>query len=980
MPVLNSSCRKHQYAKIACPKALVLLAVWAGALFSVFLSASTISAQETPAQPELGAVVPMQTGHARKPTLQELYAMFFTYAVHIENASAAAEKLGEDKTFYKLHLQTAAGLTVDEYREVLASAKRYLDEDANTQQQLSALYDSERPERSLSSSAVALPRQYITQAKALETESTSALDAEIAHLRQILGQQRADALDRYLQTVYAVKNMGPTQSTDTGPSTSRQVPETLPSKNTSGSIEGTLEALQLRSIATPESITFNGGLTCYDFYDNYADLMTICIDSQMSYWGPSNQVELYTAGTSSTGQYSSSLYYGSLSINGRPANILCYQPAGVGNTSEIVSGCTASLSLPGGVIVNDPVAIIGNFNYGNGATYTWTSSVTDYLIGGGSAWHADPNPPSVTINYPIIGDLSDTTFYAGELGSFSISNGQYMVSPFGNQPTVSDSRGDFSMLVAPNATNPANISVNYTVSNNPPTLGSDSISVNNGFGQSGASFITITPAPPVITSATVVGSSTNSLQAGPTGQTVTLTGTNFMISGGSQPTISVSSCLTISQQTQQNTCVPDSSVSIGGITASSPTSVSFTVAVASDTSAGSVVFELTANDGAQSPSTQSAAVTINPMAPPAATITFNGANITDTGTSSPTQVVAGQQIYLSISLDDGSDPSTIATSIDWTVPGTSIGGFTAFTNANTGQIIPVQTEQPAVLFYWIYPGSSPTQPFTVDYTYCVDVNMQSCATASATFNVAGPTGVNMTATPGPAELFLEQNGGYNGAAALSFGDINNTPGMTFDAQMSAPGDDNRAFFVQLINYDNSVDLLASGDSKTCNGPANAPALDSGFPYRNFNGSLSTSDSPEEPLGDPAAPTVPYSMEGNRVFSATMYLMWLPANSIPPSPPANFNFELSIPVPLGSITWTYGGDAINTLQLQNTTNGGTTTLNDTTYVLNHCSGCTSASMQFIPSSSSQPHLGYPTWTAPSITCSGAGSTEARGGRH
>jgi hypothetical protein len=196
---------------------------------------------------------------------------------------------------------------------------------------------------------------------------------------------------------------------------------------------------------------------------------------------------------------------------------------------------------------------------------------------------------------------------------------------------------------------------------------------------------------------------------------------------------------------------------------------------------------------------------------------------------------------------------------------------------------------------------------------------------------------------------------------------------SFDATMTAPGGENSAFFVQLINYDNFIDLKTTGGTGTCYGPASAPALDQQFPYNKKTSPLSAVDAPVTPLGDPTEPTVPVEMEGNRAFSATMYLMWYPTNV-----PANPNFELAMPVPLGSIGGTFGGDAINTLHVQDTMNSGSSKLNDTTFILNSCSGCTSPSMRYVSSSPNQQNYGYPTWTALSTLCSGAGSTEASGG--
>src|ERR1035441_10000517 len=73
-----------------------------------------------------------KTPQTRNPTLQELYAMFYTYAVHVEMVSDVDEKLGIDRSFYRWHLQNASGLTIEEYSEVLASAKRFVATTAST--------------------------------------------------------------------------------------------------------------------------------------------------------------------------------------------------------------------------------------------------------------------------------------------------------------------------------------------------------------------------------------------------------------------------------------------------------------------------------------------------------------------------------------------------------------------------------------------------------------------------------------------------------------------------------------------------------------------------------------------------------------------------------------------------------------------------------------------------------------------------------
>ena len=353
-------------------------------------------------------------------------------------------------------------------------------------------------------------------------------------------------------------------------------------------------------------------------------------------------------------------------------------------------------------------------------------------------------------------------------------------------------------------------------------------------------------------------------------------------------------------------------------------------------------------------------------------IYFNGANITDTSTSSPTPVLVGQQIYLTIQLADGSDPGTVATSIDWTVPGVSIADFSVSSNASSAKVVPLtQTEQPTIVFFWVSTGGSATVPLTVKYSYCVDANKQSCASASATFNVSGPTNATTTAKPGPAELMSYTDGDYTGPSLL-FGDNGANPGMTFTAQMNFPStlpeEDQAAMFVQLVNSDNFKNLTHSGTTTSCTGPANAPALDSHYPMNNAS-KMVADDVPTAPLEDDD--DLEFA-ESQRLFSAITYLM-VPA----PSTPCNsgLGVSCSVPVPLGSTTWQFNGNAINTLKIQSLPNNGAATTNNTSYILSSCSGCTSSSPAFVPNTNpTSPTFGYPTWSALSVICDPVASTE------
>jgi hypothetical protein len=860
-----------------------------------------------------------KTKQSRNATLQELYGMFFIYAAHVETRAVADENLGNDRSFYRQHLQIASGLTTEEYAQVLASAQRFAAVDADVKAQV-----AESIEAGASSG----------QIDSLFEQRDSSLNTEIANVRQLLGQDQADIFEAYLQNEYIQQGSSPIPS-------QTQVSSSIspsPSSSTFTFPPSSLQASSQAAISaevTADTVSIVGSQECVtDYTAEYDGDFTICANSQLSYLG-SGQVEPYAAmyGTWTNIVLGYLEIQGYFYVNGSFNN-------GLGCSADYPQYTSCQ---------HGPVTLAS----GNGALYQWygkttmgaydvSCSVPDDCYE--TVDSAQSDTAEVQIYYPDINYISPNSVTPGDTGKTFTIDGEGLISPFQNTPTVSvTNQGSVFSNFSLQSFNYAagTITIGYSVLSS-ANAGTQTVTVNNGFG-TGAVNITINAPAPVITGITVSSSSaSNVLQAGPATQTVTLTGSHL---DTTWPTISIAS--------------GGAGVTLGSVVSASQTSVSFQVTVASDASAGTVTFQLD-TDGK---SCNAPALSIVAMVPPAITINFNGTNITDTADSSPTQVVVGQQIYLSISLADGADPSTIATSIDWAVPGTKIAGFTAFTNINTGQIIPLtQTEQPTILFYWIYPGA-----FAVNYTYCVDVDMQSCATATATFTVTGPTGVNMTATPGPSELFNE-----NAVPTLSIGNIDATTGMAFIATMSAPGDQNTAFFVQLINQDDDKSQMSSGSPGVCNGPANAPALDHEFPYppistnlANVDGNLSTADSPSVLLDNEI------ESEEQRLFSATMYLMWYPTT------PCNPSFECAMPAPLGSITWTYGQDAINTGQVQNVLNTGTTIQNDTPWILEACSQCTCPSMTFIPSVVSLPNYGYPTWTAPSTARTGAGSTEMQG---
>jgi hypothetical protein len=290
---------------------------------------------------------------------------------------------------------------------------------------------------------------------------------------------------------------------------------------------------------------------------------------------------------------------------------------------------------------------------------------------------------------------------------------------------------------------------------------------------------------------------------------------------------------------------------------------------------------------------------------------FNAANISGT----TQQVVAGQQIILSVTAPQG---YTIQNQ-SWSFSHQSAitGGFV--NTAGTGQpsasgggqeAADPQLNQPTLTFYWVNPGDNGE---TVTYTYTLN-NGQS-ASATATFNIGGPTG---TLLP---NAFVQTN---DSASA-----VNNAQSNPATLTMTnAPGMPNRGiWFNDLATLNNGTFIWAqilnsvtfSQIAPTNTGyipPTSAgTGLDGIYPYPQLS-NISTADTPARSdllagLGEAA-----------ETFSAKMYVLWdptLPAGCTPAT--TNTSQQIytssqstctSIPVPLASVIWTWGACAINQL--------------------------------------------------------------------
>ena len=291
-------------------------------------------------------------------------------------------------------------------------------------------------------------------------------------------------------------------------------------------------------------------------------------------------------------------------------------------------------------------------------------------------------------------------------------------------------------------------------------------------------------------------------------------------------------------------------------------------------------------------------------------ILFNGTNVTGTTQS----VVVGQQIALQASY---SLPSGVSvTSQSWSVPGTTVGGFVG--NVNSGSVTGTNFSNTiTTTFYWVDANSR-------QVTFTLKTSDGNTYTANVTFVVAGPTSV--TVTPTGQEFFIRTT-----PPAMIWG-------IQFSASASPPtGYTGTYTWIQLVQSYSFTWIYSDGAQPTvC---SYTPGFDAGpsneYPYAS---GLTSEDGPSLGLNTP-----PTSSQVEQTQSAQfkMYLMW--------NPNIGSGSSASIPVPLGSISWSTAGDVV---------------WNSTLQAWNKKSGAANATTNgsFSPSSS------YPTWQNPVAPCS------------
>jgi hypothetical protein len=311
-------------------------------------------------------------------------------------------------------------------------------------------------------------------------------------------------------------------------------------------------------------------------------------------------------------------------------------------------------------------------------------------------------------------------------------------------------------------------------------------------------------------------------------------------------------------------------------------------------------------------------VPVDPVPLPVPQIMFQRQNVANNGNpscpgASPACVFVGQQIALTAVVPEPPAGTTIQ-SQSWSQPsGTVVGGYIAsnasgcvvlFPNTQGGgcqQPQPCQTLQNSacVTFYWVTAG---TQNITYSYT----LSDGSKGGATANFVVSGPTNANVAA---PTDAVGIQSSDLS----IAFG-VDDKIGISFTVSATVPPENQGTFsWVQLVTKNPLAYRTSNRGTRQCTNsiflPPNdtSPALDNGYPT---DTGLTAEDNPETALQD-SAPSSGFIGEISGGASFAMYSMWTPNAA---SGCTN-GTACTIPIPLGTTSWSYSGDAINTLTNQ-----------------------------------------------------------------
>ncbi len=362
--------------------------------------------------------------------------------------------------------------------------------------------------------------------------------------------------------------------------------------------------------------------------------------------------------------------------------------------------------------------------------------------------------------------------------------------------------------------------------------------------------------PPTITSVTP-------LTLGVTGGTVIIMGTNFSSISGNPTLTSGSGNATFTNpvvNTNTNTITANYSVSC------------------SETATDSLIMTYNSIDGSSSGTSRP--VSVNIPSAPIPTVLLNGSSVSGTQT-----VSVGQQLPLTASIPALPNCMSLSAQTWGISAGTAVGGYVNAAgngppDTTGGRTLSSASTTGSDTIYWTTPVSS-----TSTYQYTMSspaAGSASSPVVNTNFTVNGPTSAAMNTTID--QPFI---GGH--PFSLELGNYPAQAGEQFTASATISNSSQTAngnyFFTQLVNTYNAA---AQRTSTPCSYSPGV-GLDNSFHYGNLNGVTSTSDSPEIPI---FADYTSLSVS----FSASMYLMWQATTTN------------SIPIPLGSVNWSWSGTA------------------------------------------------------------------------
>jgi hypothetical protein len=528
----------------------------------------------------------------------------------------------------------------------------------------------------------------------------------------------------------------------------------------------------------------------------------------------------------------------------------------------------------------------------------------------------------VGIGEPSPSTISPNSDFVGQQNGTVLINGDYLADPFlgyvGVQPPngVTITGGGVTQVDRYEGT-ATQLQINYTISSC-ATTGSQNFYLSDLFGQGHPEPFTIVDPTPVITSVVP-----QPWPAGSTSLPVTINGYGF----GTNPMAIVAGNQVAFAQSAGSDTQITGTVTIGNVSDETAT-----VVVQANGYCGNSFF----GNGASSTSNPYT-VPVTGATGPTPQILLYGQPITATQ-ANPLSVTVGQQMALSATVSG----VTISTR-SWTgLTGTAVGGYSnaggsapCLTASNCpppdtggGKVLglpPNNTD--SYTFYWVSPSSAGT-PWQVSYGYTASSGMQGATTAY--FNVTAPSNASVAITKPPSVAILYPPIMIGGQPSTEItmpilidGTASGT-GMKFEANAAFTCQTNTCGYqwVQLVSKFTSVSFGPNGPRPPSPDINGAPYLDTEYPYgHHCLGAtpctvVTTTQTNDTSIDSPYQRLLAGLGEFANSFSATMYLMWTPdvLNGCPNGS------ACTIPVPLGSVTWQFAGDAINTLKVVQTSSG------------------------------------------------------------